>query len=104
MKQVYNDAQTYEFDGFAVRMRSPFMIECIASQDRSNLNGAAAVLGGTVNFSGAAGENLKNSSENDDAATVCKARKSDPRDETSEVKDKILKDGKQPCKKSGRKR
>lgn len=103
VKQVYNDAQTYEFDGFAVRMSSSFMMECRASQGGSNLNGAAADLGGAVNFSGAAGENLKNSSENSGVAVVCKARKSDPRDETSEVKDKILKDGKQTRKKAAAK-
>ena len=95
VKQIYNDARTYEFEGFAVRMSSPFMMECIASQDGSNLSGAAADLGGTLNFSGAAGENLKNSSENVGAAAVCKASKSDPRNETSEAKDKISNGGKQ---------
>lgn len=100
VKQIYNDARTYEFDGFCVRMSSPFMMECIASQGGSNLNGAATDLGGTPNSSGAAGENLKNSSENDDAATVCKAHKSNPRNETSEAKDKISNGGKQPCKKA----
>ncbi|WP_297943737.1 PQQ-binding-like beta-propeller repeat protein [uncultured Campylobacter sp.] len=99
VKQIYNDARTYEFEGFCVRMSSPFMMECRASQGGSNLNGAAADLGGAVNFSGAAGENLKNSSENDGTAAVCKARKSDPRDETSEAKDKISNDGKQTRKK-----
>ena len=73
VKQIYNDARTYEFEGFAVRMSSPFMMECIASQDGSNLSGAAA---------------------------DCKASKSDPRDETSEAKDKISNDGKRPCKKA----
>lgn len=58
VKQIYNDARTYEFEGFCVRMSSPFMMECIASQDGSNLCGAAA---------------------------VCKKSKSDPRDETSEA-------------------
>lgn len=43
VKQIYNDARTYEFEGFCVRMSSPFMMECIASQDGSNFNGAAAV-------------------------------------------------------------
>ena len=52
VKQIYNDARTYEFDGFCVRMSSPFMMECIASQDGSNFNGAAADLGGTPNSSG----------------------------------------------------
>ena len=65
------------------------MMECIASQGGSNLCGAATDLGGTPNSSGLAGENLKNSSENDDAATVCKASKNDRCDETSEAKDKI---------------
>lgn len=68
VKQIYNDARTYEFEGFAVRMSSPFMMECIASQDGSNLSSAAA---------------------------VCKASKSDPRNETSEAKDKISNGGKQ---------
>lgn len=99
VKQIYNDARTYEFDDFAVRMSSPFMMECIASQDGSNFNGAAADLGGTLNSSGTAGENLKNSSKNDDVAAVCKASKSDPHDETSEAKDKISNGGKQTCKK-----
>ncbi|EEV18569.1 PQQ-binding-like beta-propeller repeat protein [Campylobacter gracilis] len=103
VKQIYNDARTYEFDGFCVRMSSPFMMECIASQGGSNLNGAAADLGGTPNSSGAAGENLKNSSENDDAATVYKAHKSNPRNETSETKDKISNSGKQARKKSAAK-
>ena len=103
VKQIYNDARTYEFDGFAVRMSSPFMMECIASQDGSNLSGAAAVLGGTPNSGNSAGENLKNSSENVCAAAVCKESKSDPRDETSEVKDKILKDGKPTRKKAAAK-
>ena len=103
VKQIYNDAQTYEFEGFAVRMSSPFMMECRASQDGSNLNGAAADLGGAVNFSGAADENLKNSSENDGAAAVCKASKNDPRDETSEAKDKISNGGKQTRKKAAAK-
>ena len=103
VKQIYNDARTYEFNGFAVRMSSPFMMECRASQGGSNLNGAAADLGGTPNSSGAAGENLKNSSENDDAATVCKAHKSNPRNETSETKDKISNSGKQARKKSAAK-
>ena len=86
-KQIYNDARTYEFDGFAVRMSSPFMMECRASQGGSNLNGTA-------------GENLNNSSENNGAAAVCKESKSDPRNETSEAKDKISNGGKQPCKKA----
>lgn len=86
-KQIYNDARTYEFDGFAVRMSSPFMMECRASQGGSNLNGTA-------------GENLNNSSENSGAAAVCKESKSDPRNETSEAKDKISNGGKQPCKKA----
>ena len=94
VKQIYNDAQTYEFEGFAVRMSSPFMMECRASQGGSNLNGVAADLGGAVNFSSAAGENLKNSSENSGAAAVFKASKNDPRDETSEANDKISNGGK----------
>lgn len=94
VKQIYNDARTYEFEGFAVRMSSPFMMECRASQDGSNLSGAAADLGGTM------GENLKNSSENVGAAAVCKASKSDPRNETSEAKDKISNGGKQTRKKA----
>lgn len=76
VKQIYNDARIYEFDGFCVRMSSPFMMECRASQGGLNLNGAAD-------------ENLKNSSENDGAAAVCKASKNDRCDETSEAKDKI---------------
>ncbi|WP_257640043.1 PQQ-binding-like beta-propeller repeat protein [Campylobacter concisus] len=28
VKEIYNDAKTYEFDGFCVRMSSPFMMEC----------------------------------------------------------------------------
>ena len=64
VKQIYNDARTSECDDLCVRMSSPLMMECRASQGGSNLNGAAAVLGGTTNSSGAAGENLKNSSEN----------------------------------------
>lgn len=100
VKQIYNDARTYEFDGFAVRMSSPFMMECRASQGGSNLCSAAADLGGAVNFSGAAGENLENFSENSGAAAVCKASKSDPHDETSEAKDKISNGGKRPCKKA----
>ena len=72
VKQIYNDARTYEFEGFCVRMSSPFMMECIASQDGSNLCGAAA---------------------------VCKASKNDPRNETSEAKDKISNGGKQARKK-----
>lgn len=103
VKQIYNDARTYEFEGFAVRMSSPFMMECRASQGGSNLNGAAANLGGTPNSSGAAGENLKNSSENDDATAVCKASKSDRCDETSETKDKISNSGKQTRKKAAAK-
>ena len=103
VKQIYNDARTYEFDGFCVRMSSPFMMECRASQGGSNLNGAAADLGGTLNSSGSAGENLKNSSENVCAAAVCKASKSDPRDETSEAKDKISNDGKQTRKRAAAK-
>ena len=87
VKQIYNDARTYEFDGFCVRMSSPFMMECRASQGGSNLNGTA-------------GENLNNSSENSGAAAVCKESKSDPRNETSEAKDKISNGGKQPCKKA----
>ncbi len=103
VKQVYSDARTYEFDGFAVRMSSPFMMECRASQGGSNLNGAAADLGGTLNSSGSTGENLNNSSENSGAAAVCKESKSDPRDETSEAKDKISNGGKRPCKKAATK-
>ena len=103
VKQIYNDAQTYEFEGFAVRMSSPFMMECRASQGGSNLNGVAADLGGAVNFSSAAGENLKNSSENSGAAAVCKASKSDRCDETSEAKDKISNGGKQTRKKAAAK-
>nr|WP_315055451.1 PQQ-binding-like beta-propeller repeat protein [uncultured Campylobacter sp.] len=103
VKQIYNDARTYEFDGFAVRMSSPFMMECRASQGGSSLNDAAADLGGTPNSSGAAGENLKNSSENVGAAAVCKASKSDPRDETSEAKDKISNGGKPTRKKAAAK-
>lgn len=103
VKQIYNDARTYEFDGFCVRMSSPFMMECRASQGGPNLNGAAADLGGTVNFSGAAGKNLKNSSENSGAAAVCKESKSDPRNETSEAKDKISNGGKQTRKKAAAK-
>ncbi len=76
VKQIYNDARTYEFEGFAVRMSSPFMMECIASQDGSNLSGAA---------------------------TVCKAHKSNPRNETSETKDKISNSGKQARKKAAAK-
>ncbi len=103
VKQIYNDARTYEFEGFCVRMSSPFMMECRASQGGSNLNGAAADLDGTPNSSGSAGKNLKNSSENSGAATVFKASKSDPHDETSEVKDKISNDGKQTRKKAAAK-
>ena len=103
VRQIYNDVRTYEFDGFAVRMSSPFMMECRASQGGSNLNGAIADLGGTPNSSGAAGENLKNSSENDDAAAVCKASKSDRCDETSEAKDKISNGGKPTRKKAAAK-
>ena len=73
VKQIYNDVRTYEFDGFCVRMSSPFMMECRASQGGSNLNGAAA---------------------------VCKASKSDPRNETSKAKDKISNSGKQTRKKA----
>ena len=98
VKQIYNDARTYEFEGFAVRMSSPFMMECIASQDEPNLNDAAIDLGGTLNSSGTMGENLKNFSENDDAAAVCKASKSDPRNETSEARDKIS-NGDKPARK-----
>ena len=76
VKQIYNDARTYEFDGFCVRMSSPFMMECIASQDGSNLSGAAA---------------------------VCKESKNDPYNETSEAKDKISNDSKRPCKKAAAK-
>ena len=89
VKQIYNDARTYEFEGFAVRMSSPFMMECTASQDGSNLSGAAADLGGTPNSSG--------------TAAVCKASKSDPHDETSEAKDKISNGGKQTRKKAAAK-
>ena len=103
VKQIYNDVRTYEFDGFCVRMSSPFVMECRASQGGSNLNGAAADLGSTLNFSGSADENLKNSSENDDAAAVCKARKSNPCDETSEAKDKISNGGKPTRKKAAAK-
>ena len=103
VKQIYNDARTYEFEGFCVRMSSPFMMECIASQDGSNLSGAAADLGGTPNSSGTTGENLKNSSENDGTAVVCKASKNDPRNETSEAKDKISNDGNQTRKKAAAK-
>ena len=87
VKQIYNDARTYEFEGFAVRMSSPFMMECRASQGGSNLNGAA-------------GENLNNSSENSGAAAICKESKSDLRDGTSEAKDKISNSGKQTRKKA----
>jgi len=90
VKQIYNDARTYEFEGFCVRMSSPFMMECRASQDGSNLNGTA-------------GENLKNSSENSGAAAVFKASKNDPRDETSEAKDKISNGGKPTRKKAAAK-
>lgn len=76
VKQIYNDARTYEFEGFAVRMSSPFMMECIASQDGSNLCGAAA---------------------------VCKESKNDPYNETSEAKDKISNGDKRPCKKAAAK-
>lgn len=76
VKQIDNDARTYEFEGFAVRMSSPFMMECRASQDESNLNGAAA---------------------------VCKSSKSDPHDETSEAKDKISNGGKPTRKKAAAK-
>ena len=100
VKQIYNDVRTYEFDGFCVRMSSPFMMECRASQDGSDLNGTAADLGSTLNSSGAAGENLKNFSENSGAAAVCKAHKSNPRNETSEAKDKISNGGKQTRKKA----
>ena len=103
VKQIYNDARTYEFDGFAVRMSSPFMMECRASQGGSNLNGSAVDLGGVVNFSGAASENLKNSSENVGAAVVCETSESYPRDETSETKDKISNGDKRPCKKAAAK-
>ena len=103
VKQVYSDARIYEFDGFAVRMSSPFMMECRASQGGSNLNGAAADLGGTLNSSGSTGENLNNSSENSGAAAVCKESKSDPRDETSEAKDKISNGSKQTRKKAATK-
>ena len=103
VKQIYNDARTYEFEGFCVRMSSPFMMECIASQDGSNLSGAAADLGGTPNSSGTTGENLKNSSENVCAAAVCKASKSDSRNETSEAKDKISNGSKQTRKKAAAK-
>lgn len=89
VKQIYNDARTYEFDGFAVRMSSPFMMECRASQGGSNLNGAAADLGGTLNSSG--------------SAAICKASKNDPCDETSEAKDKISNGGKQTRKKAAAK-
>nr|WP_315084152.1 PQQ-binding-like beta-propeller repeat protein [uncultured Campylobacter sp.] len=90
VKQIYNDARTYEFDGFCVRMNSPFMMECRALQGGSNLNGSA-------------GENLKNFSENSGAAAVCKASKSDPRNETSEAKDKISNGGKPTRKKAAAK-
>ena len=103
MKQIYNDARTYEFEGFTVRMSSPFMMECTASQSGSNLSGAAADLGGALNSSGTMGENLKNSSENIGAMAVYKASKSDPHDETSEAKDKISNGGKQLCKKAAAK-
>ena len=73
VKQIYNDARTYEFEGFAVRMSSLFMMECIASQDGSNFNGAAA---------------------------VCKTDESDPCNKTSEAKDKISNGGRRPCKKA----
>lgn len=46
---------------------------------------------------------MKNSSENSGSATVCKASKSDPRDETSEAKDKISNGGKQTRKKAAAK-
>lgn len=73
VKQVYNDARTYEFDGFCVRMSSPFTMECRASQGRSNLNSTAA---------------------------VCKESKNSPCDETSEAKDKISNGGKPTRKKA----
>ena len=103
IKQIYNDAQTYEFDGFCVRMSSPFMMECRASQGGPNLNGAITDLSGTPNSSGLADENLKNFSENSGAAAVCKESKSDPRDETSEAKDKISNGSKQTRKKAAAK-
>ena len=103
VKQVYNDVRTYEFEGFCVRMSSPFMMECRASQGGSNLNGAAAVLGGMLNSSGLAGENLKNSSENVGAAVVCETSESYPRNETSEAKDKISNGGKPTRKKAAAK-
>ena len=62
-----------------------------------------ADLGGVVNFSGAASENLKNSSENVGAAVVCETSESYPRNETSEAKDKISNGGKRPCKKAAAK-
>lgn len=93
VKQIYNDARTYEFEDFCVRMSSPFMMECIALQDGSNLSG-------TPNSGNSAGENLKNSSENIGAAAVCKTGESDPCNKTSEAKDKISNGGKQTRKKA----
>ena len=46
IKEIYNDAKTYEFDGFCVRMSSPFMMEC------------KEILGGTEFKSAAKDENL----------------------------------------------
>ena len=46
VKEIYNDAKTYEFDGFCVRMSSPFMMEC------------KEILGGTEFKSAAKDENL----------------------------------------------
>ena len=46
IKEIYNDAKTYEFDGFCVRMSSPFMMEC------------KEILGGTEFKSEAKDENL----------------------------------------------
>ena len=46
IKEIYNDAKTYEFDGFCVRMSSPFMMEC------------KEILGGTVFNCEAKDENL----------------------------------------------
>ena len=46
VKEIYNDAKTYEFDGFCVRMSSPFMMEC------------KEILGGAEPKSEAKDENL----------------------------------------------
>ncbi|MGF7479351.1 PQQ-binding-like beta-propeller repeat protein [Campylobacter concisus] len=46
VKEIYNDAKTYKFDGFCVRMSSPFMMEC------------KEILGGAEPKSEAKDENL----------------------------------------------